>query len=239
MPKPKRPRLLTATLVVIAVAGAASSLYYGQRLRKLQHEKVDLARQVGLLDVTDPQRVHIQRVPYSDSDPPPGIEAAYVWRYRLYLPANYGACWMSRSGAIAADSPRNRGGGGSSWGATSKDPEETQLTIALLKSDGRWMISRITDHSASTSSLSGRIEFDTLDDLIIRSVVDEATPAKSFSVHDPICLLRIRSKEPAESKKDDLTLYPGVAYYLVESNRRDDFERLANGKIDEMPEPIQ
>lgn len=238
--KPKPHRLLTGVLLIIAAAGAAMSLYYGQQLRQLKREREALAKEVGLLDVTEPDRVHLTFVPPGDGGPPPGIEEAHVWRFRVYLPANFGPCWMSYRGAIAADSPRHRGGGGSSWGAKQKDPEESQLSVALIKADGRWIISRTAGHSSTTSSLPSNLGFDSLDDLVIETVVNDQTPAKSFSADEPICLIRIRKRVPVEQRKEDTTtMYPGLAFYLVESDRRAAFERWADGTIDAMPELIE
>jgi hypothetical protein len=233
----KRRRLLTGCLLVLALVGAASSLYYGRQVRQLERDRAELAEQVGLLEVTDPRRVHLRWVPTDNFQPPPGVELAYLWRFRIYTPANYGPCWITRSGAIAADSPRNRGGGGGSWGAKNKDPEESMLTVAIIKANDRWVLSRINQGSSSTRSLPESLELDKLNDLIIEPVVDLKTPGKSFGADQPICLLRIRSEEPVESKEGEPALYPGVVYYLVESDRRPDFQRWADGDLDSMPEP--
>ena len=232
----KRRRIVPWILALISIAGVVCSLHYGRHLRQLRLEHDALAKQVGLLEVTDPKRVHMSWVPTSDEDIPPGIEAAHVWRFRLYLPANYGPCYYTRSRAIAADSPRSRGGSSSSWGGKKQDPVETVATLALIKADGRWMVSRINGGSSSTASMPNDFELESLEDLVVEPVVNEQTPRKSFSVDDAICLLRIRKKEPIDQNGKGPNFYPGFVSYLVESDRKNDFEQWMNGKVDQMPE---
>ncbi|WP_182865652.1 hypothetical protein [Stieleria mannarensis] len=229
-------RPVTWLIVLGAAIGIASSIHFNRQLFDLRRQRARLIEEVGLLDVTDPKRVHISRVPVGPDDIPPGVAAAHVWRYRIYLPAGYGPCFITGRRAIAADSPRSTGGRDFSSRGKEQDPVETVLTIALIKKETGWISSRIQGGSSSSSSLSDDLPLDSLDDLVVESVVTAETPSKSFSVDEPICLLRLRGQQPVESKKDQPTLYPGIVTYLVELDRRDAFEQWAQGKIDRMPE---
>lgn len=229
-------RVIPWGLALIALAGVVSSFSYSRQLHELRRQRSELTKRVGLLNVTDPERVHVTWVATGEDEIPPGVEEAHVWRFRIYLPANYGPCIYTRSRAVAADSPRSQGGGGSSWSSKEKDPVETQMTIALIKVDGRWMMSRVAENTSSATSFPDDLSFESLGDVVIDTVVSEGEPSTSFSKNDPICLVRVRGKEPIENNRTEVELYPGFVCYLVEADRRVDLERWARGEVDAMPE---
>ncbi|MCS7465582.1 hypothetical protein NZK35_02715 [Stieleria sp. ICT_E10.1] len=232
--RPRRP--LTWLIVLAAAIGIASSIYFNRRLFDLRRQRAQLAEDVGLLEVTDPKRVHVSRVPVGPDEIPPGVEAAHVWKYRIYLPAGYGPCLITGRRAIAADSPRSVGGSDRSSSSKNQDPVETVLTIALIKQETGWIFSRALGGSSSSSALPDDLPVDSLDELVVETAVTAQTPSQSFSVDEPICLLRLRGREPIEPQEGQPTLYPGIVTYLMEFDRREAFEQWAEGKTDQMPE---
>ncbi|PAY21100.1 hypothetical protein CKO51_02055 [Rhodopirellula sp. SM50] len=237
MQSSSRPRRLISWLIVyVAAIGITSSIYFNLRLFDLRRQRAQLAEEVGLLKVTDPKRVHLSHVPVRPDEIPPGVEAAHVWKYRIYLPAGYGPSFVTGRRAVSADSPHSDGGRDSSWGGKEQDPVETVLTIALIKQASGWTFSQIRGGSSTSSTVSEDLPLDSLDQLVIESAVTAETPSQSFSVDEPICLLRLRSRQPVESQEGETTLYPGIVTYMVESDQRDAFEQWAQGKTDRMPE---
>ncbi len=237
LPLRSRPRRPVTWLIVLAAAiGIASSIYFNLRLIDLRRQRAQLAEEVGLLEVTDPKRVQISRVPVGPDEIPPGVAAAHVWKYRIYLPAGYGPCLITGRRAISADSPRSVGGRDRSSIGKKQFPGETVLTIALIKQETGWIFSRALGGSSSSSALPDNLPLDSLDQLVVETAVTAETPSKSFSVDEPICLLRLRGREPIEPQEGQPTLYPGIVTYLVESDRRDAFEQWVEGKTDQMPE---
>lgn len=229
-------RLANWGLALIAIAGALTSYHLDRQLRDLRRQRLRLAEQVGLIDATDEDRVYITRVPTGPDDVPPGVQKAHIWRFRIYLPAGYGPCFWTGRRAITADSPRNDGGRDSGWGGKEQDPVETQLTIAMLKTENGWILSRTSGSSASSSSVSKELPLDAFDDLLVEPIVTTETPSKSFSVDEAICVLRLRSHEPLDGREGQPTFYPGFVTYLFESDRRDAFEQWARGDVDAMPQ---
>ncbi|MCO8122029.1 hypothetical protein NHH03_09795 [Stieleria sp. TO1_6] len=229
-------RPLVWILVLIAISGMVSSLIYNRKLVQLRQQRNKLAVQVGTLEVADPSRVYISRIPTGPDDIPPGVQAAHLWKFRLYLPAGYSPCFISSSGAVTADSPRSDGGSNSSWGGKKPDPVETYLTVALIKTETGWLFSRNNQGSASSSSVSDELDFESMEQWIVETVVTAENPSKSFSADQPICLLRVRATEPKPSKPGQPDLYPGLVTYLIETDRRAAFEQWANGRVDQMPE---
>lgn len=236
-PPSSRPRRPVTWLIVLGAAiGITSSIYFNLRLFDLRRQRAQLAEEVGLLEVTDPKRVHLRHVPVRPDAIPPGVEAAYVWKYRIYLPAGYGPSFVTGRRAVSADSPHSAGGRDSSWGGKEQDPVETVLTIALIKQESGWTFSQMRGGSSTSSTLSEDLPLDSLDQFVIEPAVTAETPAKSYSVDEPICLLRLRSRQPVEPQEGETTLYPGIVTYMVESDLRDAFEQWAQGKTDRMPE---
>lgn len=241
MPSPSKPRRWFRTLLfVLALGGAVTSFTIGQRLHALRQEIQELSQQVGYLAVRDESQVHIAIIPSDDELIPPGVEQAYVWRFRVFLPANFGLLVMSRAGAISADSPRARGGGGSGWRSGSKEPVETTMTVSLLKTQRGWMLSRMSDGSSGATSLPQKLDLESMQDMVIEPVTSQESGPKSFDVNEPICLLRIRGKEQlAPRGNEDVAFYPGIYIYMAERQLSDALEQWAQGKIDEIPEDLK
>ena len=145
LPLRSRPRRPVTWLIVLGAAiGIASSIYFNRRLFDLRRQRAQLAEEVGLLEV------------------PPGVEAAHVWKYRIYLPAGYGPSFVTGRRAVSADSPHSAGGRDSSWGGKEQDPVETVLTIALIKQESGWTFSQMRGGSSTSSTLSEDLPLDSL-----------------------------------------------------------------------------
>ena len=229
-------RILRFTMLVLAMVGAVASFYFGRQAHQLRLTRSQLAEQVGALQVTDPDRVHVTAIPPTTDIVPPGIQQAHVWRFRCYLPADYATYFMTRRRAIAADSPRSRGGGGASWGQKSTEPREMEVNVSLVKTDGDWLLCRKMEGSSGAGSIGDDLPLDTLDDLIVEPVVEPGAGTKTFSVDEAICLLRVRGKEPLEPHRGEPPLYPGFVVYLAEADLRDAMDQWASGQIDGLPE---
>lgn len=229
---------LRIILAVAALIGFAFSIYYNRILAQLRDDHANLQKQAGLLEVPDRSKVAISYIPVNDDLIPPGVTEAHVWRYRVYIPANFGVCHSGKCGLISADSPQGQGGGTDSWNSPQAEPEETLVTLALIKSDGQWMFSRTNGGSSSTSNVPQDLDFSSLEDLVIEPIVSATDPTRDFDVDEPICLLRVREKDLAKKRngqKHD-NLYRGCSVYMHSADRKDAFTAWANGKTDTMAE---
>lgn len=233
------PSPLRITRIVLALAvliGIGFSIRYNLELSRLRETHAELREQIGLLDVADPKKVAIAHVPLPDDAIPPGVEHAHVWRYRIHIPANYGPSYKIQRGLIKADSPQGRGGSGSSWSSPQKNSEEALASMALIKSDGRWIFCRSTGGGSSTSSMPNDFDFDSLDDLVIETAISPDDKTRMFETDEAICLIRLREKTLAKKRngKNEEGLYRGFSVYLYSAKHRDAFEAWSEGETTSM-----
>jgi hypothetical protein len=231
------PGLLRITLATVAVVGFGYSIYHNQRLSRLRQTHTDLRKRVGLLEVEDPGKVAITHVPVSDEAIPPGVSEAYVWQYRIYIPANYGPCYQTKQGLVKADSPQGKGGTGTSWSSPQPEPEEVLATMALIKSDGKWLFCNTTGSGSRSSSVPDDFAIASLADLLVEPVVQEGE-TRVFDTDEAICLFRLRDMELAtnrngETEKD---LYRGFVVYVFNQQYQEAFGAWASGKASSMKE---
>ena len=231
-------RLTRIALSIAAVIGVGCSIHYNQKLARLRQAHSELREQVGFLEVEDPTKVAISYVPYSDESIPPGVTQAYVWRYRMHIPANYGPCYRTQRGLVKADSPQGRGGSGSSWSSSSPEPKEVLATMALIQSDGKWIFCRSAQGSSSTSNMPDEFDIDSLDDLVIETPVSAKDATRTIETDEAICLMRVREKDLAKKRNGETEkdLYRGFAVYLFSSQHKDAFSAWASGKAESMQE---
>ena len=227
--------LLRITLTTVAVVGFGYSVHYNQRLSKLRQTHTDLRARAGLLEVEDPAKVAITHVPVSDEAIPPGVSKAYVWQYRMYLPANYGPCYVTKRGLVKADSPQGTAGASSSWSSPQPEPQEALATMALINSDDDWLFCRTTGGGSSSSNMPNDFTLESLDDFVVEPVVEEGQ-TRVFDTDEAICLFRLREKELAtnrngETEKDR---YRGLVVYLFSQQHQDDFKAWENGQASSM-----
>ena len=228
-------------LVIVAVVGVAFSIHYNQTLAQLREDHANLQAQVGVLEISDPSKVAISYVPHSDDAVPPGVTKAHIWRYRIHVPANYGLCHVLKRRLITADSPRAKGGSSSTWNSPKPEAEQMVATLALFKSEGRWLFSRTTGGSSSTSmlpNLPSDLQLDSLDDFVVETAVSADDPSRVFDPDEAICLFRLREKEVAKKRngKDEKGFYRGVSLYMHSEKRKDAFTAWASGKAESMDE---
>ncbi|MEO1614771.1 MAG: hypothetical protein AAFV88_02915 [Planctomycetota bacterium] len=230
----KKRRKLPWILGIVIATGLGSSIHQSLGLRSLKAEHQRLKKEFGQLEITDPDQIHVIRVPNDSLELPPGVEDGYVRLYRVYLPPNFSACFSTRQGEIASNSIRSRGGGHGSWGMQNQDAEEFLLSIAILKVDGEWIHCRKSNGGGSTGRLPKPLQVDSLEEFVFEEPFDIGEQV-SFSVNDVICFGRMRLPEPSNETADGLKLYPGMSTYFMHKDRFEDFEKLTNGRIDEMP----
>ena len=230
--------ILRVVLVIVAVVGVAFSIHYNQTLAQLREDHANLQAQVGVLKISDPSKVAISYVPHSDDAVPPGVTKAHIWRYRIHVPANYGLCHVLKRRLITADSPRAKGGSSSTWNSPKPEAEQMVATLALFKSEGRWLFSRTTGGSSSTSNLPNDLQLDSLDDFVVETAVSADDPSRVFDPDEAICLFRLREKEVAKKRngKDEKGFYRGVSLYMHSEKRKDAFTAWASGKAESMDE---
>ena len=231
-------RIIRITLSLAAIVGLAGSIGYSRQLAQLRHTHAELREQVGLLEVEDPTKVAIACVSYSEEDIPPGVDQAYVWQYRIHIPANYGPCYKTQRGLVTADSPHGRGSSGGSWSGSNSEAKEVLATIALIHADGKWMFCRTTGGSSSTATMPDEFGLDALEDLVIDVPVKPEHATRTFETDEAICLFRIREKSLAKKRNGDpeIDLYQGLVVYLFSDKHRDAFEAWARGKAESMQE---
>lgn len=232
-------KLVRILLVIGVVVGLYYSLSVGRDLQELRGINRQLSDQVGRLDVKDPSRVYFSALE-TELDPSgidDGIEM--LWRYRFHFPADYAVGHATFSGLISSDSPR-RGGSGSSSSSSGSALSEAKvdvMTISISKSAHGWSVNQLSDNSSGTSSLRRGLDPSDRENLVIEPVVRPEDGTISFAQDEPICLLRIRSKEPDTSRRsqsaDDFdTLYNGFYYYLVPKEVREEFDAQVLGRSD-------
>ncbi|MCM2369028.1 hypothetical protein [Aporhodopirellula aestuarii] len=226
--------------MTLVVVGAVFSIQSNWKLSGLRKTHSKLREQAGFLDVEDPSKVAVSFVPFDKDDIPPGVEQAYVWRYRIHFPANYGTCYKTQRGLVKADSPQGRGGSGSSWSSPKPAAEVVLATMALLKTDGKWIFCRSVGGGSSTSSLPKDFNFEDLDNLVFEPLVSPGDKTRTFETDEAICLIRVREKQLAKKRRGGTEdgLYRGISVYVFNSNHKDAFEAWAKGNATSMKEAM-
>ena len=224
-------------LTIVAVAGFASSIYYNQKLFKLRQIRADLQKQVGLLEVEDASQVVITHVPVSEETIPPGVNKAYVWQYRIHIPANYAPSYQSINGMVTADSPQGRGGSGSNTSSPNPEPQEALGSVALVQNQDSWMLCHTSMTGSSSLNMPDGFSFETLDEVVVEPVVQEGE-TRTFNVDEAICLFRLREKNPATTGdgENEKQLYRGVVLYLLSQEQQAAFAAWASGNASSMEE---
>ena len=94
-------RCVNIALLLAALYGAYLAAREEQTRRELSVQHRVLANEVGYLDITDPDKVHVVALP---SDDP------LHFRWRVYLPANYEGAWRTKEAWEAADDTKSTTG---------------------------------------------------------------------------------------------------------------------------------
>ncbi|WP_236622263.1 hypothetical protein [Novipirellula maiorica] len=231
-------RLVRITLSLAVIIGVAGSIGYSRQLAQLRRTYAKLRTQAGELEVDDPTKVAICPMPFLDDDIPPGVDQAYVWRYRVHIPADYGPAFRTQRGLVTADSPQGRGSSGGSWGGSNMESEELLMTMALIHSDGKWRFCRSSGGSSSAGVLPDDFKIESIDDLVIDVPVPADVGTRVFDTDEAICLIRIREKNLAKKRngKTEENLYRGFVVYMHSNEYKDAFEAWAKGAADSMQE---
>ncbi len=229
------PRII---LILLSLIGIGFSIRCNLELSRLRQTHADLREQVGFLDVADPSQVAISHVPTSDDAVPPGVDQAHLWRYRMYFPANYGASYRMQHGLVKAVSPQGRGGSSSTWSGPKAKSEEALMTIALIKSDGKWILCRSVGGSSSTSSMPKDFDFESLDELVVETPLLPSDKTRTYATDDAICLIRLREKQLAKKRnnKPEKDLYRGFNVYVYGAQHKDAFDAWSQGEATSMKE---
>ena len=221
------------TLIIFAILiGGYLSITTDRRLRELRSERNDLHDIVRPLDVKDPSKIYIggMKTEIDSSGVDQGIQA--VWKFRVYYPGNCDIDVVSRYGRISADSPRAHSSGASSssahWG---NEPKSGLLTVSIEKTETGWLLHRLTDSGSGSSRVRTAQHIADLDGFVIEPIVRPEDASKAFSTDEPICVLRLRSKQPTKERvpKSEVPLYDGIYMYLVPDKAKEKFERQVAG----------
>ncbi|MCP4885828.1 MAG: hypothetical protein GY904_04350 [Planctomycetaceae bacterium] len=217
-------------LITILVFGFAGAIYLNHKRSRLRAAMTQLQKQVGAWEVGDKSKVVIAHIPVAEDAVPPGVDNAYVWQYRLHLPANYATCYDSTSGLVKADRPGGQSRGSSSSGPL-KEPEQSLVTMALIETDGQWKYCTHLGGSSSVSNMPADFSIESLDDFVVEPVVNE-NEIRVFDADEAVCLFRLREKVQAtdETGKTKNELYRGCAFYLFSQERKADFNAWARGQ---------
>ncbi|MDB4766237.1 hypothetical protein OAG71_00970 [bacterium] len=232
--RPWRLSPIAIVLILVALVGAYVSAGYSRTLSSLLQEQRELNKSFGALETDDPSKVAIVAVSPSAIELPAWVDPENTWIFRAYIPANYGVSLRTNKGLIAADSPLNQG----SWSGsnTSGDPDakDIQIVISMTLVDGRWTGSVLTNYGSSKFSLPKGLAVDSLDELVLDTIVEPGQPMRTFAVDEGICFWKIRSKKPSKKMINDTKLYSGYSIYLYERSRKSAFDRWANGRSSSM-----
>ncbi len=227
-------KVIRAAVVIAILVGCIYSLSAGSKLQGLKRENRDLRAQTGDLRIGDPRRVHM--VAIDDGAPAAGIDEGIVrlWKFRTYYPAGYQPNHFLRSREISANSPRSRASGSSSYNSTPlKEAHFDTLILSITKSDSGWQLSRLTENGGGAMSIAKELDFSDAENLVIEPAVRPDEGTVSFPIDEPICVLRVRQKEPVKSRRkkaDEEPLYQGFFYYLVPAEARASFEAQMRGE---------
>jgi hypothetical protein len=208
-------------VVCFAIFGAVLSSQTMARKRWLEGEIARIQPLAAPLTIDDPDRVHIVSVPYEND-----MEGEWEWRFRMYFPNGYDYSQSFFQGLIAADSAECAyskdiaewflPGHGSSAGA-SPQPLEGLGGIVLFEDErsiGRWI--QLVNRGSGQRSYGKRKGYciDDIDDPWID--VAGADETASFDKDKPICLLRVRERQPrATDPTTGKPLYLGLFVYLI------------------------
>ncbi|MDB4766235.1 hypothetical protein OAG71_00960 [bacterium] len=235
-PNSSRLSLIAIVLILVGLVGAYASARSSQTLSNLLRQKRDFDESFGALNVEDPSQVSIVAVSPTATDLPPWVDTENVWIFRIHIPANYGVSWSANEGSIAADSPLSRGEGSCYSGVKSLEARELQIIITTSFEDGRLKGRMHTDATGLTFSPPNNLFVNSLDELVLDTIVKPGQPMQTFAIDEAICVWRIRSKKPNKTPLNDTQLYPGCVLYLHETSKYDAFRRWSNGKSSSMAE---
>ena len=213
---PKKSYLQTFLRVMLCIAalvGIWCSIGASRQVATLQVELERFTKAVGYMPIKDPTKVYVLALPG---------ESEHVWRFRVYLPPNYDAHEAYRYGQISGSTSRHRSasGGASSTGVV-PEPVEYFVTIAFLKEKDHWELHTSTRNSRGCGGLGQEFEklIETPNALDIE--VAGADGPEQFDTDEPICLIRMRDRQPVKNQgadkdkdKDD-PFYNGFFYFIV------------------------
>jgi hypothetical protein len=208
--------IIRLTLCIAALIGIWRTIGASRQVAALQVELARLTKSVGHMPIKDPTKVYVLAIPQ---------EREHTWRFRVYLPPKYDASEIYRYGRISATTSRHQytSGGSSSSGVIS-EPAEYFVTIALIKENGAWGLHTNSRNSRGSGGVGH--EFGDLLESSESLVIETAGTAapQEFDPDEPICLLRMRSREPIHDKDKSDPLYNGFFYYIVPRQAVQKFE---------------
>lgn len=198
---------ITLLIVLLLAVGAWQLAAVTSEQMALRRELVQLQREVGALEVSDPTLIHVVSIP---TDKP------LHWRWRVYEPADSTMGWAVHSGWFSADGPGSRTGSSSSSHYGQSAPREYLLDAAIVMDGGTATLVYLSPTSSSRMRLSGYPQ-----------LVDFAQP-ETFEVELPgsektqvvkpqesLLLLRIRGRQAdPDRSRDAEALYPGVDFLV-------------------------
>ncbi|MBN2294352.1 MAG: hypothetical protein JXM70_18125 [Pirellulales bacterium] len=118
-------KLLNISLLIAAIIGGFYTYRANRQYRQLKAEVNRLSVEVGDLDVADPSKAYVEALPT-------GEPLHFAWR--VYLPANFQACWKHTSG--------------SSW-STNSEPSEFLSRVRIIEDDKGQLLVYHKEHGGS------------------------------------------------------------------------------------------
>ena len=208
-------------IVAFALLGAVLSSRTMARKRSLEAETARIRPLAAPLTIDAPDRVHIVSVPHVNE-----IEGQWEWRFRMHFPAGYDYRVSLAQGLITADGAECAFSKEiAEWAMSPSDimlgsqPHSSEGLggIALFedeRSSGRRI--QLINHASGQRSYGKRKGYciDDIDDPRIDVAGGEGTV--SFDKDKPICLLRVRERNPrATDPATGKPLYLGLFVYLI------------------------
>jgi hypothetical protein len=209
-------------LGVLAALGIWRAIVSSMQVSAVRVELDRLAKTLGYITVKDPKKVYVLALP---------TEGKNIWRFRLYLPANYEWSESHYSGRISATTPRLTGGsGGRGWSAGRTEPVDFLLTIGCFKEPQGWELHTSSYNSRGSVGLGNNALSQLLEnpESLVVECVGQNGPAE-FAVDEPVCLLRFRAPEPVADHDSDDPLYEGFYFYVVPKPALGGFESAQQG----------
>jgi hypothetical protein len=177
-------KVVNVGLLLVALVGIYFAIDAGLATRRLRGEHQALSAAVGLLRITDPDKLHVVAL---KRDGP----LDFAWQ--MYVPAGFRASWSTGLG---------QGGSTSSSGGSENDPYFALVRTRFRQNaDGHWEVWTKSKNSSSTMSLSP--EFGKL--LLLRPGQLDIEQAGAGEVlvleKDEAChMLRIRAADTEDTK---------------------------------------
>ncbi len=214
----------------VMIAGFVTAIKHTMANQSVASEIKELEEELGVLRVTDPQRVYFVAI---DNTKVPSVVADNVdriWQFRFYLPAGYSKNDFAGSGRVAAEGFNFNGGSSVGSGSPSSETVNRLFAISLAKREKYIEIYSSLGNTTHWRHPDPNVD---INELVIQPVVSLGDPARSFGSEEIIPLFKIYDPASAKEKIVDgqkLTTFSGAILVMYPSSQANRFRLLRQGR---------